>query len=592
MKRPGAAGDDRDAGQRGRRPKCTGRPDTSECPWRRKIMAHAAATKRGHGRPETIDNTDAGDLITDYAYLAGLIELIDDGNADDARKCHKAIPPGSICDADARVIHQGIGSVLKTESPSVQAIHAAVRESGGRASRRVVEIFARISNRTRNGKEVGSYILGLPHRVREIEERHAREEGFHLAEKLRVAVEDRSAGPETFAGLRRYLDHVESLILRRPVASDEVGFVTMDKVEAKPMAWLWPGRLMANGLNVVTGLMGQTKGFFMVDVAAKITNGSRWPDGTGHAPRGSVVWVGNEDDPATVLRPRLDAAGADVSKVHYVAGIRSGSDADDFRPLSIGQDLSKIAAALERLTDCRMIVLDPVTEFMEADENASKEIRAELMPLVRLAADRGIALVVVCHQNKKQGLSTLQKIAGGGAFGQIARAVLVFSEDPSEESKDDLRRKRLMVVAKMSGGKKNVGQSYRLNIPDGQAVPAIEWIPGELAIDADDIGFRPSGGRAHQDRTGDAVDMLRELLANGPRKAREVWSAMEAAGHGRRQRENAADKLSVVKQQSGREWVWSLPLETAAGEVGPDGIYRDFEAHALDEGEWTNPFRD
>jgi putative DNA primase/helicase len=309
-----------------------------------------------------------------------------------------------------------------------------------------------------------------------------------------------------------------------------------------------------------------------------------------------VVWVGNEDDPATCLRPRLDAADADVSKVHYVAGIRTGSEADDFRPLSIGPDLPRIIGALDALPDCKMIVLDPVSEFMVADENSSKEIRSELMPLVRVCNARGIALVAVCHQNKKQGMSTLQKVSGGGAWTQIARAVLIFTEDQSEGATDNLRQKRLMVVAKMSGGKKNVGQAYRLNMRDGHSVPALEWISGELAINADDVAYRPSGGQAHQERTGDAVDMLRGLLANGPMKAREVWDTMERAGHGRRQRDRAADLLSVVKQQTGLGWEWSLPLDDAASEVGTDGVHPDFKAFGLPEegersdAEWASPF--
>ena len=553
-------------------------------------------TTRPRQRDRRPEITDSGDLVTDYAYLAGLVELIDNGSIDDAKKWHRAIPTASLCDADAVAVHRGIGEALTSENPSVASIGAAVRRCSDGNSIKVVEIYQRVLKQTKNPKTCGVYLAGLTGRVHEIEEREARRAGFELLQKFGDALEDRSVGAEAFAGLRRVLDDVESIMLRQPGRRNEIGLVTMDKIEPKPMGWLWQGRLMSKGLNVVTGLMGQTKGFFMVDVAARITRGSRWPDNTGHAPLGSVVWVGNEDDPATVLRPRLDAAGADVSKIHYVAGIRTGSDADDFRPLSIGPDLPRIVGALDAVPDCRMIVIDPVTEFMVADENASGEIRDELMPLVRVCNARGIALVAVCHQNKKQGLSTLQKIAGGGAFPQIARAVLIFTEDQTEEAQDDLRRKRLMVVAKMSGGKKNVGQAYRLKMRDTHSVPAIEWIPGELTINADEISYRPSGGQAHQERTGDAVDMLRGLLANGPVKAREVWDAMERAGHGRRQRDRAADLLSVVKQQTGSGWVWSLPLEAPAGEVGPDGVYNDFKPFGLPEegdrhdGAWTSPF--
>jgi putative DNA primase/helicase len=544
-------------------------------------------TTRPRQRDRRPEITDSGDLVTDYAYLAGLVELIDNGSIDDAKKWHSAIPTASLCDADAVAVHRGIGEALTSENPSVASIGAAVRRCSDGNSIKVVEIYQRVLKQTKNPKTCGAYLAGLTGRVHEIEEREARRAGFELLQKFGDALEDRSVGAEAFAGLRRVLDDVESIMLRQPGRRDEIGFVTMDKVDPKPMAWLWPQRLVSNGLNVVTGLMGQTKGLFMVDVAAKITRGWRWPDNSGHAPEGSVLWIGSEDDPATVLRPRLDAAGADVSKVAYLQGVRTSADDDDFRPLSIGQDLRKIAAALDRLPDCRMIVLDPVTEFMEADDNASKEIRAELMPFVKMAAARGIALVVVCHQNKKQGLSTLQRIAGGGAFGQIARTTLVFTEDPSGEESDDLRRRRLMIVAKMSGGRKNIGQAYRLRIPDGHATPSIHWIAGEINMDADEIGFKPSGGRDHQDKIGDAVDELTHILRNGPTKAIDAQSAMEGAGFKRRQIDAAAAKLGVLKTQQAGGWTWAMPAEEPIGEPRATGRFTEFDAFDPGNG-WTN----
>lgn len=518
--------------------------------------------------------TDDGDLVTDYAYLAGLVELIDDGNVDEARKWHDAVAAAALSDADARAIHAAISRVINSEAPSVPAIPAAIREGSERAPRRVVALFQRVLRHTINPRTKGAFTSGISERAREIHDRFAREQGLELVDNVRCAMLDRSAGAETFAGLRAQLDYVEALTLRRPARQSEVACIRMDTVEPKPIPWLWPGRLVAIGLNIVSGLMGQTKGLFMVDATARITLGSRWPDATGRAPQGSVLWIGNEDDPATVLRPRLDAAGADVSKVHYVQGICTKRSDDDFRPLCIAQDLSKIAAALDRLPDCRMIVMDPMSEFMDADENASKEIRAELMPLVKLAGARGIALVAVCHQNKKQGLSTLQKISGAGAFGQIARAVLVFSEDPADDELDDLRRKRLMIVAKMSGGRKNVGLAYRLQLPDGHTTPRLEWIAGERTINADDVGFRPSGGRDHQAKIGDAVDYLRKLLAAGPVKALEVHTAMDGAGFKRRQIDAAASTLGIEKRQTAdRSWTWALPAGDAFEEFPEFGQF-------------------
>ena len=60
---------------------------------------------------------------------------------------------------------------------------------------------------------------------------------------------------------------------------------------------------------------------------------SAWPDG-GHCPVGNVViWFG-EDDIKDTLVPRLIAAGANMSRMHFVADV---SDADGVRSFDINR---------------------------------------------------------------------------------------------------------------------------------------------------------------------------------------------------------------------------------------------------------------
>ena len=200
--------------------------------------------------------TDDGDLVADYAYLAGLVELIDDGNVNEARKWHDAVAAAALSDADARAIHAAISRVIDSEAPSVPAIPAAIREGSERAPRRVVALFQRVLRHTINPRTKGAFTSGISERAREIHDRFAREQGLELVDKVRCAMLDRSAGAETFAGLRAQLDYVEALTLRRPARQSEVACIRMDTVEPKPIPWLWPGRLVAIGLNIVSGLMG------------------------------------------------------------------------------------------------------------------------------------------------------------------------------------------------------------------------------------------------------------------------------------------------------------------------------------------------
>ena len=56
------------------------------------------------------------------------------------------------------------------------------------------------------------------------------------------------------------------------------------------------------------------------DFAARVSVGSAWPDGTG-CEAGGVVLCSAEDGEADTIRPPLDAAGGDPSKVLSLATV-------------------------------------------------------------------------------------------------------------------------------------------------------------------------------------------------------------------------------------------------------------------------------
>jgi hypothetical protein len=67
-------------------------------------------------------------------------------------------------------------------------------------------------------------------------------------------------------------------------------FETAAQTETKPVAWLWPSRLARGKLTLLAGEPGVGKSQIAVDLAARITRGSEWPDGS-RAPRGSVIII-------------------------------------------------------------------------------------------------------------------------------------------------------------------------------------------------------------------------------------------------------------------------------------------------------------
>ena len=92
-------------------------------------------------------------------------------------------------------------------------------------------------------------------------------------------------------------------------------------ITPKPLLWLWPGRIPLGKLTLLIGDPGLGKSLLTNDVASRVTRGTLFPDGAA-CEVGSVILLSAEDDAADTIRPRLDAAGADVSRAHVLEAVR------------------------------------------------------------------------------------------------------------------------------------------------------------------------------------------------------------------------------------------------------------------------------
>src|SRR4030095_3261387 len=83
-----------------------------------------------------------------------------------------------------------------------------------------------------------------------------------------------------------------------------------DTIKPEAVTWLWDGFLAGGKLNIVAGAPGTGKTTLALAIAATLTIGGRWPDGTRAAIGDVLIWSG-EDSPGDTLVPRLIATGAD-----------------------------------------------------------------------------------------------------------------------------------------------------------------------------------------------------------------------------------------------------------------------------------------
>jgi len=358
---------------------------------------------------------------------------------------------------------------------------------------------------------------------------------------------------------------VEEIVANTPLtdAVDVVGgpmLVLMSDIEPREVRWLWPGRIPLGRITLLVGRPGEGKSFLTMDAAARVSTGSPWPD---DAPceRGSVLIISGEDDPADTIRPRLDAHHADVSRVHLLSMVRRiGEDGKPFDVMFSLNDLRALEAALQRLNECKLIVIDPIGSFLGGDVDAHRdnEVRSILAPLAKLAERYGPAVLVVAHRRKSAGSIADDLALGSRAFTGIARAVWHLARDPNNKPR------RLLLPGKNNLAREGDGLAFTV----AGDPPAIVWGREPVQMSADDALAIENDGGNEEAKPGPeprarlaAEDWLRKLLATGEVPAAKVKGEAKAAGMSFRTVQRAADELGVIREKNTFDggWQWRFP---------------------------------
>jgi AAA domain len=108
---------------------------------------------------------------------------------------------------------------------------------------------------------------------------------------------------------------IASLKVKGTTMLSEDGRITLvSEIATEPVEWLWDGRLPIKEITILDGDPGGNKSSLTLDVAARLSSGRRMPLDTPCFPAG-VVLLGVEDSVAKTVRPRLEAAGADLGRI-------------------------------------------------------------------------------------------------------------------------------------------------------------------------------------------------------------------------------------------------------------------------------------
>lgn len=194
------------------------------------------------------------------------------------------------------------------------------------------------------------------------------------------------------------------------------------EIEKKPIEWLIGHRIPRGKISTFVGLPGSGKSMLAAFISSKISTGAGMvAEGESWAPRapGRVLMFAFEDDGGTVLRPRLEAMGADLERIE-ICEVKSRGE--DERGIDLLKDFQLIERkVIESAPD--LIIIDPVNSAWGAgkDQNDDVESREVLAPFKRLAQAHRAAVLLVTHTNKKSDVVDAQDMASG------ARAIVGLS---------------------------------------------------------------------------------------------------------------------------------------------------------------------
>lgn len=353
----------------------------------------------------------------------------------------------------------------------------------------------------------------------------------------------------------------------RPLSGDGVILTNGANVELAPVRWLWPGWLARGKLHLLAGAPGQGKTTIALSFAATVTSGGRWPDRSLCEAGDVLIWSG-EDDIADTLMPRLIAAGADKSRVHFITGARINGERHTFDP---ARDLISLHEATDRIGNVRLIVVDPIVSAVAGDSHKNAEVRRALQPLVDLAEHIGAALLGITHFSKSGQGDPTQRVIGSVAFTAVARVVMVAAKVGAEEGED----RRIIARAKSNIGPDGDGFPYALEqcepLP-GICASRVMWgdpvagMARELLTDSE----APDGDERSSAKNA-AADFLVQILGDGVELAKAVEMKARAAGIALRTLRRAADSLGVLKTKGpeGKSY-WKLPKDDDLSWLGPE----------------------
>lgn len=344
-----------------------------------------------------------------------------------------------------------------------------------------------------------------------------------------------------------------------PTGEPEAVVRRIDSIKTQPLQPLWPRVLWLGKPTLLVGDPGLGKSLITADITARVTTGKDWPCQTRSvADPANVVLLSAEDDVADTIRPRLETAGADLTRIFTLDGIRDDKSGSPGRVgwVSLGKHLPIIAKTI-RQHKARLLVVDPISAYLgTVDSHRNSEVRAILAELGQLATDIGCAVLCVSHLNKGgEGSNAVYRVSGSLGFVAAARSVYAIAKDPDDPAH------RLMLPIKVNLAGDMHGLGYRIDADD-ENCPYVEWDTEPVENERIDEILHPPRDRAKRKGEAEIEKWLRDKFKKGRAvPSKQIFEHASAMNYPERTVRRVLSQIGTVCEQQGFHGGWAYTLE-------------------------------